>query len=545
MSLHKVGRQQESLELEYGVEYLGIPGSNRSALFYQDRRRLPTASHGKGIYIYDSEGRQYLDGCSGAISANLGHGNERIADIASEQMRKIAFAYRTQFETDPANELAGMMASISPPGLNRVFFVNSGSEAVETAIKLARQFWWVQGRGSKQLIISRRPSYHGATLGALSCTDYAPLNIPFRPMLLPVPKVSAPFCYRCPLHKEYPSCEMACAYELEKLIRVNGAENIAAFVTEPIGGASTGAAVPPDEWFPIVERICHEYEILLICDEVMTGCGRTGRFYGFEHWDVTPDIVAVSKGLSGGYTPIGACLSSQEIVQPVLDSGGFLHGHTYAGNPVSAAIAKEVLEIIVNDGLIENARIMGEYLHDRLRDLMAGYPMIGDIRGRGLFAGIEFVRDRHRREPFPPKWFVALEATELAREHGLMIYPRRSLYGLSGDHILIAPPLIIDREGIDELIERFEATLSDLTRLVERHLEPEVEGAEYATIDRSKQPEEEVPAYAVDRPERIDPDVNVTRTMEGSPIEVKGADLFEEYDEGYLEFEERGEEDEE
>ncbi|MDK2970367.1 MAG: hypothetical protein PWP23_122 [Candidatus Sumerlaeota bacterium] len=529
MSLSKLGRTPT--DLNYKVEHLGIPGSKRPALFYQDKRTLPTAERGEGIYIYDTEGKRYLDGCSGAIAANIGHGNKRVNERAVEQIGKIAFAYRTQFETEPANELAALLVHLSPEELNRVFFVNSGSEAVETAIKLARQYWWAQGKTGKQLVVSRRPSYHGATLGALSCTDYAPLNIPFRPMLLPFLKVSAPYCYHCPLYKEYPSCELACAYELERVIRVNGAENIAAFITEPIGGATTGGAVPPDEWFPIIERICHEHEILLIVDDVLTGCGRTGTFYGFEHWDVVPDIVAISKGLSGGYTPIGAVVASEEIVQPVLESGGFMHGHTYAGNPLSTAIACEVVKVILDDGLMENAREMGAYLHECLRELMNEFSVIGDIRGRGLLAGVEFVRDRYKREPFPAKWFVALEITEFARDHGLLIYPRRSLYGLSGDHVLISPPLIIDKAGVDEIIEKFTLALRDLTALVERHLEPEKPGVAYATIDRSHV-DENIREFDAEEFEHLEADgeVNVTGNFEGSAMEVKGADIYADYE---------------
>lgn len=527
MSLRKLGRQARQ-DVHLGddiVESLGIPGSRRSSLFYQDKRQLPLADRGEGIYIYDKAGKRYLDGCSGAISANLGHGNRRVLEAAMAQMRKIAFTYRTQFESEPANELADLLSRLGPPDLSRVFFVNSGSEAVEAAIKLARQYWWATGRAGKHVIISRRPSYHGATLGALSCTDYAPLNIPFRPNQLAFPKISAPYCYHCPLGKEYPTCEMSCAYELERTIRIVGAENIAAFITEPIGGATTGGAVPPDEWFPIIERICHEHEILLIVDDVMMGCGRTGTFYGFEHWDVSPDIVAISKGLSGGYAPIGATISTDDIVQPVLDSGGFMHGHTYAGNPLSTAIACEVVKVIVDEGLIENARVVGTYMHERLRELKAKYPIIGDVRGRGLLAGVEFVRDRTTRDPFPAKWFVAQEATEIARDLGLLIYPRRSLFGLAGDHVLLAPPLIIDQAGVDELIALFDRTLAELNKLLESHLVKELEAIPPladGTVDRYHQVED-VPDYAVGILDEVaaNPDANVTRTMEGSEYEVR------------------------
>ncbi|MBI3440626.1 MAG: aminotransferase class III-fold pyridoxal phosphate-dependent enzyme [Proteobacteria bacterium] len=432
-----------------------------SGLFYQSGVTLPTVARGEGIYIWDTSGKRYLDACSGSFAANIGHGNRRVQKAAIEQMQKISFAYRTQFENEPANALAQLLTELSPPHLRRVFLVNSGSEAVESCMKLARQYWWARGLTQKAKIISRRPAYHGATLGALSLTSYHDLNAPFEPLTVQSPKISAPFCYRCPLSKTYPSCKMACAHELKQVIREVGAENIAAFVTEPIGGASTGGAVAPDEWFPIVEDICRRHNILLIVDEVLTGCGRTGAFYGFEHWGVKPDLIAVAKGLSAGYAPIGACLARNDIVDVVVKSGGFMHGHTLAGNPLSSATALAVLKVIVEDKLVENARKMGPYLQECLRALQVKYSFIGDVRGRGLLAGIEFVSNQKTKEPFPKEWNVGGKATALARGHGLLIYPRRSIMGVSGDHVSLSPPLIIDKIGIDEIITLLDKTLSD------------------------------------------------------------------------------------
>jgi adenosylmethionine-8-amino-7-oxononanoate aminotransferase len=496
-------------------ETYGIPGAEKPHLFYQDRSKLPTADYGQGIYVYDTQGNRYLDGCSGAISANLGHGNKRVVAAAIEQLNKIAFVYRQQFENKPANELAELLARVSPPQLNRVFFVNSGSEAVEAAIKLARQYWWCKGNRGKSMIISTRPSYHGATLGALATTDYTPLNVPFRSMTMHSPKTAAPFCYHCPLSKEYPECGMACALDLQRKIEVYGADNIAAFIVEPIGGSTTGAAVPPDEYFPIIEQICHDNGILLIVDDVMMGCGRTGTFFGFEHWDITPDIIATSKGLSAGYGPIGAIIASDSVVEPVLESGGFMHGHTYAGNPLSSAIALAAMHEILENKLVENARDVGTYMHERLHELKAEHPVIGDIRGRGLIAGVEFVQSREQREPFPAHWFVALEATELARKHGLLVYPRRSIYGLRGDHVLIAPPLIIDRNGVDELIERFDRALRDLQKLLVKHIHKISEKFEDQTVQRYEQ-SDTVPDYARGEIDSVAPiaDANVTAAME-------------------------------
>lgn len=520
MSLEKIGHRTPSEYYPNGDEpdkdnVQGIPGLDKSFLFYQDKTRLPKASHGQGVYIYDTEDKDYLDGCSGAISANLGHNNQRIKQAAVAQLDKIAFTYRKQFENEPANKLAELLVQLSPPELNRVFFVNSGSEAVEAAMKIARQYWWTVNQKGKYLVISCRPSYHGATIGALATTDYAPLNIPFVSMTGTSPKVSAPFCYHCLLNKSYPECGIACAYELETTIHTYGADNIAAFIVEPIGGASTGAAVPPDEYFPLIERICHENNILLIVDDVMTGCGRTGTFYGYAHWDITPDIVAVSKGLSAGYTPIGAIVTADYLVGPILESGGFMHGHTYAGNPLSAAIAHEAVRTILDEDLVERSGEYGVYLHERLHELKNRYPIIGDVRGRGLFAGIEFVRDREHRKPFPANWYVALEATEIARSNGLLIYPRRSLHGLSGDHVLIAPPLIIDQAEIDILLERFEKTLRELTEILMNYMMQEKEAYEDSTIERYHLAKD-LPGYAIGAIDEIEPaeDANITSAME-------------------------------
>ncbi|HMB16846.1 MAG TPA: aminotransferase class III-fold pyridoxal phosphate-dependent enzyme [Pelovirga sp.] len=528
MSLEKIGNRTPS---EYspnrdGQEAAdnaeGIPGLDKSFLFYQDKSRLPKVSHGQGIYIYDTEGKEYLDGCSGAISANLGHNNARMKEAAVAQLDKIAFTYRKQFENEPANQLAELLVQLSPPELDRVFFVNSGSEAVETTLKIARQYWWSVNQKGKSLVLSCRPSYHGATMGALARTDYAPLNIPFVAMTGTSPKIPAPFCYHCLLDKSYPECGIACAFELETTIRMYGADNIAAFIVEPIGGASTGAAVPPDEYFPLIERICHENNILLIIDDVMTGCGRSGTFYGYGHWDITPDIVAVSKGVSAGYTPIGAVITADYLVGPILEAGGFMHGHTYAGNPLSAAIAHEAVRIILDDSLVERSGEYGVYLHERLHALKARYPIIGDVRGRGLFAGIEFVRDRELRKPFPANWYVALEATEIARAKGLLIYPRRSLCGLSGDHVLIAPPLIIEHAEIDILVERFEQTLEQLTRLLLHYMMQEKEAFKDSTVERFRVAKD-LPDYAIGAIDEIGPaeDANITSAMESGHTQTE------------------------
>jgi adenosylmethionine-8-amino-7-oxononanoate aminotransferase len=346
-----------------------------------------------------------------------------------------------------------------PNGLNRVFFVSGGSEAVESALKICRQHYWHTGQQGRHIFISRKPSYHGASMGALSMTSYAPLEIPFRPMFQAYPKIPAPYCYRCPYHATYPECGLECAWALEKTILEQGPESVAAFVVEPIGGASTGALVPPDEYFAVIQDICRKYKVMLILDEVMTGFGRTGSMFALEHWDVSPDIVALSKGMGSGYIPLGGVVTRKEIVDPILAGGGFMHGFTSAGNPMACAVGLEVLSIIKEDDLAANARDRGNELLAGLRDLAKQHPIIGQVRGMGLLTAIELVQDRDSRSPFPPEKGMNTLLTREAASQGLIIYPRRPINGLRGDHVLIAPPLIVSKKQVQEILSRLDRAL--------------------------------------------------------------------------------------
>lgn len=430
-----------------------------SYLFYQSRRQLPFIERAEGIYIWDHTGKQYLDGCSGAVVCNIGHGNQRVAGRLADQARQAAFAYRTQFENAPAHRYAAALVKHLAPHLQRIFFVSSGSEAVEAAIKLCRQYFFNRGERQRTQFISRRPSYHGSTLGALSLTSYAPLEIPFRPMIQAHPKIQAPCCYHCPYHRKG-SCRLQCAWELEKVIQEQGPDSIAAFVAEPIGGASTGAVVPPPQYFEVIQHICRKYGIFLILDEVMTGFGRTGKLFAYEHWDVEADIVVMSKGMTSGYYPLGGIAARTEYVEEMLAKGGFAHGHTLAGNPMGCAVGLEVLNVIIENNLTENADRMGRALKHGLDRLRKRYEFIGQVRGRGLLMAIELVCDRRSREPFPPERNVHLLLTDAAYDEGLIVYPRRPLNGLSGDHVMIAPPLIITRQEVRELLERLDRALA-------------------------------------------------------------------------------------
>lgn len=437
-------------------------------LFYQNRKVLPIIDRAEGVYMWDTTGKKYLDGSSGAVVANLGYGNRRIEKAISRQAQKTFFAYRTQFESEPALKLAEKLVEVSLPHLSKVFYVSGGSEAMEAAIKLCRQYFYAKGEGSRHLFISRTPSYHGSTLGVLGLTAYSPLENPFRPITKAHAKIPAPNCYRCRYGLCQPTCGLACAWELERVIQELGAENVAAFVVEPIGGASTGALVPPQEYFNIIQQICRKYGVMLILDEVMTGFGRTGKFFAYEHWGIEADIVGLSKGMGAGYYPLGAIIARKEITDVVLDSGGFQHGHTYAGNPMGCAIGLEVLKIIEDEKLVERSASLGKKLKYGLELLANNHAIVGEVRGMGLLLALELVQDRNSRQPFSP----ALEAhnllTDEASETGLVIYPRRPINGLKGDHVLIAPPLIINEHQIEELLDKLNQALTRTThRLLE------------------------------------------------------------------------------
>lgn len=433
---------------------------NTDYLFYQTRKPLPFIDRGEGVYLYDHTGKRYLDGCSGAINTNIGHGNPRILQAIAEQARKVFFSYRTQFENEPAHKLAAKLVHGSAEHLTRVFYVSSGSEAVEAAMKLARQYYFNRGERSRYQFISRTPSYHGSTLGALSLTSSAQLELPYRPMLKSYPKIPSPYCFRCPYNKRYPSCGLACAWALENTILEQGPDSIIGFVVEPIGGASTGALVPPDDYFDVIQHICEKYNILLILDEVMTGMGRTGKMYGYEHWNVKADIIALSKGLTSGYFPVGAILTTDDIVEDMMEKGGFVHGHTLAGNPMGCAVALEVYNVIEEEGLVANSEKMGKLLKQGLNKLAKRYSIIGQVRGRGLLTAIELVKPGTKKEIFPPEMDVNHLIADEAFKDGLIVYPRRPINGLRGDHILVAPPLISDKAVIEELLELLDKTLA-------------------------------------------------------------------------------------
>lgn len=424
-----------------------------SKLFYQSRLRRPVLERARGVYMWDTSGKRYLDGSSGAMVCNIGHSNANVLEAMRQQMEKSTFGYRLHFETEPAEQLAEETALLTPPGLDRVFFVSGGSEAVESAIKLARQYALAIGQSQRWKVISRHPSYHGCTLGALALTGYAPLTAPFDAMMRPMPKIPAPRAYLDDLDIDDPETGLHYANMLEERILAEGPETVLAFIVEPIGGASTGALVPPAGYMERIRKICDTYGVLLIHDEVMSGGGRSGRFFGSEHWGAAPDIIAISKGFGGGYVPLGATIAHQRIIEAVLEAGGFAHGFTYAGNPLACAAGLAVLSEIQSQSLIENAATKGAMLKSRLVDLMSRYPFIGDVRGLGLLLAFELVANRQTMAPLPRELNAYNRLVDIAYENGLIIYSRRTRDGYEGDHFMVCPPMIVTDQQIDEIMD--------------------------------------------------------------------------------------------
>jgi adenosylmethionine-8-amino-7-oxononanoate aminotransferase len=431
-------------------------------------KNYPVISHGNGVYLYDVNGKKYLDGSSGAVTASIGHHVQAVIDAMADQASKVSFVYRSQFSSVPAEKLATKLMKIAPGDINWSFFVNSGTEAVETAMKISIQYWQEVGRPDKNQVISRWKSYHGITLGALSLSGHADRRKRFEALLEKSPVVEPPYCYRCPFNLEYPGCGLKCAEDLERAILEIGAEEVAAFVAEPIIGAAAGAISPPDGYYQRIAEICKKYDIHFIADEVMTGMGRTGKMFAMEHWDVTPDIICVGKGMSAGYSPIAATLVSDSIVESILKgSKVIMSGHTYSANPQSSAVALAVLEYIDKQDLVKNSNHIGKYLRDKLMRLKSAFTFIGDVRGKGLLLGLEMVEDKSTKYPFAQEKAVTTRLVELAQKNGLLIYPASAgIEGVGGDAVIIAPPLSISKEEVDELISILERTLKDLQGLL-------------------------------------------------------------------------------
>jgi adenosylmethionine-8-amino-7-oxononanoate aminotransferase len=425
-------------------------------------RHYPKIVRGEGVNVYDDTGKRYLDAIAGIAVVNVGHGRAQVAEALAAQAQTLSYVQSSIFDNAPANELAERVGRFTPPGLSHVFFVSGGSEATETAIKLARQYHVERGDPARYLVISRWQSYHGGTLGALSLSGITIRREKYAPLLLDFPHIPECNCYRCPFGLTYPACGIRCAHELESAIKHAGPRNVSAFIAEPVVGAAAGATTPPPEYFGIIREICDRYGILFIADEVITGFGRTGKNFGIEHWGVTPDMLTAAKGLSGGYAPLGAVIAHDRVRETFAQAGvAFVHGYTMAANPLSAAAGVAVLEIIEHERLVERVASLEEGFFRRGRVLLK-HRSVGDVRGKGLLMGIELVKDQRSRETFPAAQRANAQLAAICLRRGLVIYPGGGTAdGINGDHFLLCPPFTIRESELDELFEILDESLTE------------------------------------------------------------------------------------
>jgi adenosylmethionine-8-amino-7-oxononanoate aminotransferase len=421
---------------------------------------LPTVVRGEGIYLYDDAGRRFIDaaGGVGCVTA-VGHGLAEIVEPMAAQLRTLAFAPWTQFQTPAVGELAQRVAEVTPGDLHHVALFNGGSEVTEAAVKLARQYWLARDRSDKFLVISRWQGFHGMTLGASGFGGHTGRRRKFAPMIHDMPKIPPAYAYRC---EDCASGSLRCADELERTIRWHGPENVACFIAEPVVGATMGGVPAQAGYFERIREICDRYDVLFIADEVMTGFGRTGRWFAVEHWNVVPDILVAAKGVSGGYAPLAVLMASENIVQALRSQGTpLVAGHTYSQNPVSATAGLAVLSYIQRHDLVRAAADRGAELARGLTHLKDRHPILGDVRGLGLLQGIELVRDQRTREPFPVEAGVAFAFARACIDEGAAVYPGQGgADGLLGDHALVTPPLIITSEQIQDLVASIDRGLT-------------------------------------------------------------------------------------
>ncbi len=427
--------------------------------------QFPKAVRGEGCYLFGEDGKRYLDGSSGAAVSCLGHGDGDVIEAIKAQLDGLAYAHTGFFTSQPAEALADLLIEHAPAGLERVYFVSGGSEAVEAALKLARQYFIEMGEETRSRVIARRQSYHGNTLGALAAGGNEWRRKPFAPLMIETSHVSPCYDYRERGESESEQTYgLRAANELEAEIERLGSENVMAFIAEPVVGATLGAVPAVEGYFKRIRDICDRHGVLLILDEVMCGMGRTGTLFACERDGISPDIVTIAKGLGGGYQPIGATLCSGKIYDAIKDgSGYFQHGHTYIGHPTACAAGLAVTSALLDRGLVDRSNMQGEKLQEALEQRFGQHPNIGDIRGRGLFRGVEIVADRNSKEPFAPDLRINAKVKKAAFKAGLICYPMGgTIDGVRGDHILLAPPFIIEDGQIAELVDKLEVALSEV-----------------------------------------------------------------------------------
>lgn len=416
--------------------------------------------HAEGAWLYTQDGRKILDAAAGAVVVNVGQAREEIAQVVADEVRRVNYVVPL-WSTPERQRLVERLARWTPPGLNRFFFTSGGSEAIEAALKFALMYHKVQRRPSRKKIIARYSSYHGNTLAALSAGGSL-RRADYEHVLFDWPKIGPSYCYRCAWGKTYPGCGIDCATALEQEIERHGEDSIAAFIAEPMMG-SGGAAVPPvKEYWPRIAEICARHGVLLITDEVMTGFGRTGRRFGVDHWDVRPDVLVGGKGLTGGYLPMGMIAVKESLVEEVEGQGADFMFYTYSSHPTACAVADKVLEIMERERLVERSAEAGARLGAQLREELSGHPLVGDVRGAGLFWGIEMVRDKGSRAPYPPAARLTNRVVAAGLKRGLFVYPSTGMARPGGDAVMVTPPLTIGDSEIEFIVHTLRTALDDV-----------------------------------------------------------------------------------
>jgi adenosylmethionine-8-amino-7-oxononanoate aminotransferase len=416
-------------------------------------RTLPTAVHAEGAWIEDVDGKRYLDGSGGAIVVSLGHGDPDLIAAAEAQLHRTQYVHGTMFTTQALEDYADAIAPFLPVDDGRIYPVSGGSEAVETAIKMARAYHLARGQSGRVNVIARRSSYHGNTLGALDLSGKEPLRKPYTPWLGRFLHAPAAYEYRCENPSHPDGCGVWHAAELQRMIESYGSDTVAAFVAEPVGGATLGAAVPSDDYWPAVVEVCRRYGVLVIADEVMTGIGRTGRWFGVDHWDVRPDIITAGKGTTSGYVPFGYAAASAEVFDAISQKG-FVHGFTWSHNALGAAVALATFTKLRDGQLVERSRDLGAAIKDRLSEALGDMSHVGDVRGLGMMMGIELVRDRETKEPFPRAKGVTERVVAAAREAGLLLYSSTGhADGTNGDLVMLGPPFTLTDDEVRFLVD--------------------------------------------------------------------------------------------
>jgi len=425
-------------------------------------RQLPVAMRSAGVWIETEDGRRYLDASGGAVVVNVGHGRPEIAQAVGQQLQSLSYVHPTMFTSRALEDLAAALAAHTPAGLDRFYFMSSGSEAVETAIKLARQIQVARGNADRQVLVSRWKSYHGLTMGALAAAGRTAFRLPFYPMLRDAVHIPPPYCLRCSYGLTHPGCGLRCALALDETIQNLGPSVVSAFIGETVGGASIAVCPPPEGYWPLVREICDRHGVLLILDEVMCGMGRTGRWFAAEHYGVVPDILVLGKGLSGGTLALSGVATSTAHMNLLRQaSGNFVHGGTFSHNGVACAAGLAAVRILEREDLVTRAREVGQRLGSRLREALAASPHVGDIRGLGMMWGVEFVQDRETLQPFPRRRKLTEALWQALFDRGVILYKTVGMAGTDGDGLIVAPPFVITDPEIDLVVDRLREAIAE------------------------------------------------------------------------------------